>query len=86
MYDRTIDYENAGITIRDLEPQEILDGVIEFVQRLLGENVYLDSDENLQESCWNEIKADKDFAKFHSKIHPRARVGRNWLRTMNQLN
>jgi putative glycosyltransferase (TIGR04372 family) len=86
MYDRTIDYENAGITIRDLEPQEILDGVIEFVQRLLGENIYLDSDENLQESCWNEIKADKDFAKFHSKIHPRARVGRNWLRTMNQLN
>jgi|688.fasta_scaffold173596_2 putative glycosyltransferase (TIGR04372 family) len=86
MYDRTIDYENAGIIIRDLEPQEILDGVIEFVQRISGEYLYLDSDKNLQESCWNDIKADKDFNKFHGKIHPRARVGRDWLRTMNQLN
>ena len=75
-------YEQAGIKIIDLTPEDILAVVQERWQRVQGTWVDTEADINRQDRFWEILKAHPDFSKYHGWIHPEARVSSTWLRSM----
>ena len=75
-------YEQAGITLKDLSSQEIKEAVKERLERLNGTWVEQREDNNLQKRYWKQFKAWPDFSKYHGWIHPEARIGTHLLRKM----
>lgn len=75
-------YEQAGIAIEDLTSVEINAAVMEGVQRLDGTWVETTNNRARQIRFWQTLTAWPDFHKLHGYIHPEARVGSAWLKSM----
>lgn len=80
-------YVEAGIYIINLTSQEIVEAVLEKVQRIAG--TWHDSAEDVvrQKKFFARFKispkfSDWDYSSLHGWIHPEARIGANYLRTM----
>jgi len=76
-YCRTEDYKD--IVIKDLEPNEILEAVMEFYHRTTVKWTEKEEDIIKQNIFWEIIRNGKDFNKMHGWIHPEARIGTSWL-------
>jgi len=76
------DYDAAGIAIEELSPSEIAEAVMECEQRMTGTWVQKPEDDFRQERYWNELSKLPEFLRNNDYIHPAARVGCGWLRTM----
>jgi putative glycosyltransferase (TIGR04372 family) len=74
--------ERVGIRMIDLTPEEILAAVQERWQRVKGTWVDTDDDLMRQYQFWEIFRAHPDFHRFHDFIHPEARCGALWLRSM----
>lgn len=81
-YTHTEKYEQAGIAIEDLSPAEITAAVMEGEQRVAGTWVETDENRDRQRRFWETLRSWPDFHKFHGDIHPEARVGCAWLKSM----
>lgn len=81
-YYRTKDYEQAGIAIEDLLPAEITAAVLESEQRVAGTWVETVEDRTRQRHFWAVFRNWRDFHNVHGNIHPEARVGCAWLKSM----
>jgi len=73
-------YDQAGIEIIDLTPEEILVSVQELWERMKGTWVDSKEDIQLQNRFWELLKTHPDYHKLHHWIHPQARAGATWLR------
>jgi putative glycosyltransferase (TIGR04372 family) len=78
----TSEYERAGIEIEDLAPTEITAAVMEYEQRLKGTWIETADSRNRQARFWEVFRSWPDFGRFHSYIHPEARIGCSWLESM----
>lgn len=76
------DYEQRKIKIRDLSPSEITDAIIECEQRVVGKWQETNDDISRQLRFWKVCLGSPNFNKFHDYIHPEARVGSVWLKSM----
>ncbi|MDG6218101.1 MAG: TIGR04372 family glycosyltransferase [Candidatus Thermoplasmatota archaeon] len=83
-YLQTEQYIQAGIQIIDLTPEEILSAVQERWQRIQG--TWVDSEDDIarHQRFWNVLKSHQDFDKYHGWVHPEARGGALWLRSMGE--
>ncbi|MEO0534984.1 MAG: TIGR04372 family glycosyltransferase [Cyanobacteria bacterium P01_A01_bin.123] len=81
-YFHTNNYDHADIEIIDLTPEEILAAVQERWQRIQG--TWVDTEDDLRRNLqfWEILKSHPDFHKYHGWIHPEARAGATWLRSM----
>ncbi len=81
-YGEAADYAAAGIEIQDLSPAEITAAVLELEERVAGS--WKDSPEGVarQRRYWDVFSSMAGFAGFHDYVHPDARVGAHWLRSM----
>lgn len=75
-------YKQAGIAVEDLTPGEINAAVMECEQRLAGSWVETEENRGRQSRFWQVLAAWPDFHKLHGYIHPEARVGSAWLKSM----
>ena len=73
-------YENAGILVQDLNPENIRQAVLEMEARLNGTWKDSAKDNQLQKRFWEIFKTWPEFKKYHGRIHPKARVGSSFLR------
>ena len=78
----TEQYEQAGIEIIDLSSHEILLAVQEAWLTIEGKWVESDYNTQRQERFWEIFRSYPDFHKYHGWIHPKSRVGDNWLKQM----
>jgi len=78
------DYENAGIRIVDLTPEEILTIVQEMWLRMHKKWAESEEDRKYQEQFWSILKRHPVFQRLHGWIHPEARVASTWLRLMGE--
>lgn len=78
-FTRAPEYMEAGISIKDLTNEEILQAVIEFYERLMG--VWMDSEESksLQDRFWTKLADSKNFLDLQPWRHPESRIGHAWL-------
>jgi putative glycosyltransferase (TIGR04372 family) len=81
-YTRTVDYDDAGIMIEDLSPAEIAAAIRESDDRLQGTWVDSEDDRPRQERFWTVLGEWRDFNLYHGRIHPEARVGSEWLKSL----
>lgn len=81
-YFRSEEYESAGIAIEDLSPSEITSAVMECEQRVAGTWEETDEDKNRQRRFWDALRKWPEFHKYHGDVHPEARVGCAWLKSM----
>ena len=79
---RTRDYEHNKIDINNLHESEILEAVTEMEKRLRGVWVETVEDQQYQQDFWAELRSAPDFAKHHNWIHPRARIGSSFIRSL----
>ena len=79
-YTNNQNYFENGITIVDLEPEEIKDAVVEMADRI--DDVWVESnlDSELEDRYWKIMKASSNYHKLHGYIHPEARYGMSFLR------
>ncbi len=78
-YTYTTEYERAGIATEDLSSTEITAAVMECEQRVAGIWVETEDDKDRQRRYWEKWPV---FHNFHSYIHPEARIGCAWLKSM----
>jgi putative glycosyltransferase (TIGR04372 family) len=78
------EYRRAGIVIKDLTPAVIQEAVQEMWRRL--NKSWHDSDEDLklQELFWQALRECPDYQKYHGYVHPEARAGTVWLRSLGK--
>jgi putative glycosyltransferase (TIGR04372 family) len=81
-YGRGGDYADAGIEIEPLSPAEISAAVLECEARATGRWIETPEDELRQRRYWEHFRRWPDFHRFHADVHPEARVGADWLRSM----
>ncbi|EKQ99103.1 MULTISPECIES: TIGR04372 family glycosyltransferase [Leptospira] len=75
-------YEDAGIQIVDLTPEDILSVFQEQEGRLSGSWIETEDDLKRQKNFWEVFKTWPEFYKYHNWIHPEARVGAHFLKKM----
>lgn len=75
-------YEEAGILVEDLSPAEITAAIMEGAGRVAG--TWTDTEEDLrrQRRFWELLRESPTFSTYHGYVHPEARVGSTWLRSM----
>lgn len=78
----TNEYSEAGIKIKDLTPQEILNATIEFVDRLENSEAYDLRDQELQKIFIGLLKTSANYDRYHGFIHPKFKIGKSWLSSM----
>ncbi|BAZ91325.1 hypothetical protein NIES932_28320 [Raphidiopsis curvata NIES-932] len=78
----TEQYDQAGIEINDLSPDEILLAVREAWLTLQGDWVESEGNAVRQARFWEVLRSHPDFNLFHGWIHPRSRAGDYWLNQM----
>ena len=83
-YTLTAQYDSAGILIDELSPSEIADAVSECEKRVDGSWVETEEEQARQRRFWNVMREWPDFVKVHGNIHPEARVGAAWLKSMGE--
>lgn len=81
-YSDTKNYDLAGIKIEELSPLEINEAVMECEQRMAGKWVQKQADDLRQKRYWKELAKLPEFLKNNDYIHPEARVGCAWLRSL----
>ena len=81
-YVETTGYAKAGIVIENLSPSEITAAVMEGEQRTTGTWIETKADQDRQRRFWEVLRSWPDFSKFHGDVHPEARIGCAWLRSM----
>jgi putative glycosyltransferase (TIGR04372 family) len=81
-YGTSAGYSDAGITIENLSPAEIAAAVLECEARAAGTWVATPDDEARQRRFWEVFREWPEFHRYHGAIHPEARVGSAWLRSM----
>jgi putative glycosyltransferase (TIGR04372 family) len=72
-------YEEKGIQVRDLNPSDITETVLEMEERLSRSWVEMDEENELHEKFWSELRAWPKFSNYHGWIHPEARLGTHYL-------
>jgi putative glycosyltransferase (TIGR04372 family) len=77
-------YEQAGIVIECLTPSEIAAAVLEGEQRLTGTWIETEADRDRQGRCWDVLRSCPGFLRLHDYIHPEARFGCAWLKSMGE--
>jgi len=83
-YFKNDDYHRAGIIIKNLPSEVIRKAVQEMIFRLQG--VWRDRVEDLKmhQLFWKLLRKCPDYHKIHGYIHPEAKVGTVWFRTISQ--
>lgn len=81
-YFRSEEYEQAGIAIEDLSSTEITAAVMECEMRVNGTWIETEENQKRQRRFWEVLRSWSDFSKYHGDIHPEARVGCAWLKSM----
>jgi len=81
-WNRTDAYREAKIKIADLQPSEITSATKEMDQRLRECWAETADDHALQQRFWRIMKENPRYSDFHSWVHPSARIGRNFLRSI----
>lgn len=76
------EYEAKGISINDLSEREILLAVEECMLRVSNKWVDCKEDVDLMAKYWDIFSKAKEFNSYHGSIHPNARVGLSWLKSM----
>jgi len=71
-------YKEAGLIIKNLNEEEILDAVKEFIYFKVENNKYSCSDDKKQKIFWDLLLNSK-FRNIHSYIHPKCRVSKGWI-------
>ena len=79
---RTDAYHKAGIRISDLQPSEIRAATIEMNERLMGCWIETAGEYELQQRAWQIMRESPRYDQFHDWVHPSARIGRDFLRTI----
>ena len=81
-YMETRDYVAAGINLRDLSENQILNAVMELVTRIENTEIVSESDIFLQETFLNLLKNWSNFSRYHEFINPEFKIGRDWINSM----
>lgn len=76
-------YRDHGITIRDLQPEEICAATEEMYSRLNDSWTESDHDRTMQQFFWKSMMQDKLYAYRNDWIHPEARIGRDFLKSIS---
>jgi len=74
------EYESHGISVVDLDPEEILDAVIEMEERISGRWFSTDLDSELDLTYREIMKLSPKYDMSHNFIHPESRLGAMFLR------
>ena len=77
-------YEDAGIDIVDLDPSMILEIIKEGWKRIQGTWSDSKSDLDRFNRFIDILKIHPEYKKFHSYLHPKARLSSVWLRSMGE--
>jgi putative glycosyltransferase (TIGR04372 family) len=85
-YGLTEEYDNKGINIIDLSPEEITAAVVECEQRVAGTWVENNEDRDLQLRFWEVLCRSSNFYLVNdiNDVHPQARAGNAWLKSMGE--
>jgi len=78
-YQRSQEYEKAGILVEDPTSKEISDAVLEMYQRIRGLCHETDSSKERQERFWEIFTSWSEFWEEHQWVHPGARFGDRYL-------
>ncbi len=78
----TKQYEQAGIEIINLSSHEILLAVQEAWLTIEGKWVESDYNTQRQERFWEIFRSHPNFHQHHGWVHPKCRLGDNWLKQM----
>ena len=81
-YSISEEYRQAGIVIEDLTSAEILAAILECEERVAGTWKEVAEHDALQRRYWEKVQSWPDFYKLNDYIHPQARVGHAWLKSM----
>jgi len=73
-------YYEAGIDTMALSSEEITDAVVELEERVSGKEIVDQRDIELQKEFWKLFENCSDYPNYHGVRHPRAQVGRSYLR------
>lgn len=84
-YGHTGEYERSGIVIEDLSPSEITAAVMEGEQHVVETWMETDEDQDRQRRFWAALRNWPDVHEVHGKIHPEARAGCVWLKSMGDV-
>ena len=79
---RSEQYESSGIVIEDLSPVVITATVLECEELVMGTRKYSDVDTDQQKRFWEAFVAWSGFRNMHGYLHPEAKAGAEWLRSM----
>ena len=79
-YDKSKEYEDANIEINDISSNEIYEAVMEMEKRLNNDWKESSKDQKLQKEFWKIFKSHSSYRKFNNIIHPKARIGSDFLR------
>ena len=72
-------YEEAGIKVIDLLPNEILTYIQEFWKALVTGNEFSNDDARCMVCVWDELRKLPDYSNLHSAIDLRGKVSNKWL-------
>lgn len=81
-YSETKQYDDFGIEIVDLSPDEILLAVQEAWLSLQGSWVESEGNSQRQARFWQVLRSDPEFDSLHCWIHSKSRVVDYWLKKM----
>jgi putative glycosyltransferase (TIGR04372 family) len=79
-YNSSVEYENNGIEICSLAPLEIKNVAIEFARRVGNNWSESCEDRRWQQEFWKRLKQWDGYDEWHSWIHPKARIGADFIR------
>jgi putative glycosyltransferase (TIGR04372 family) len=74
-------YEQKGIEIVDLSPEEITAAVLEKIEAIEGKNIETKEDTLLQNMFWDTGLKIKNFSSVNGFIHPEARISLSFVKS-----
>jgi putative glycosyltransferase (TIGR04372 family) len=81
-YNRTCEYEKAGIDIVDLNEIEIYNAVVELDARIQGNHHIDEQERKLQNSFLDLLRNWNEFHLQHGFFHPGFKLGKDWIFSM----
>ena len=78
-FEETSDYIASGINVIALSEKQILNAVMELVDRLEGRHQIDKKEIQLQENFLKLLKEWKEYSSLHGFIHPGFKLGKDWL-------
>lgn len=83
-YFNTNDYLRHDIVVKDLNDDEILDAVKEFILRLKGFEIIDEIDDVNQKKFKEILKTQEDYNQIHGFINKSFKIGNTWLKTKDE--